>query len=155
MLPGTGDASLSGSGKENEKTMTKNETTVQETAKQDGAVATVGRSRRGSPFKSEAAFRRGLEKYVAYCAEKKRVPNAAGFCSYCGIMRKDFAALEERFPLQFDIAQSTFLDEALNTKAANTGAMLEFLMTLCRGHEEPAGGGLQVVCDHDAVEDGF
>ena len=139
--------------------MTKKDTTKQETETGSTASAAsvkgrVGRSRRGSGFQSEAAFRRGLEKYVQYCSEKKRVPNAAGFCSYCGIMRRDFAELEEKFPLQFDIAQSTFLDEALNTKAANTGAMLEFLMTLCRGHEETAGSGLQVVCDHDAVEDG-
>ena len=140
--------------------MTKKDTTKQETetvAAPAAAASTrgrAGRSRRGSGFRSEAAFRRGLEKYIQYCTEKKRVPNAAGFCSYCGIMRRDFAELEEKFPLQFDIAQSTFLDEALNTKAANTGAMLEFLMTLCRGHEEQAGDALRVVCDHDAMEDG-
>ena len=128
--------------------------TVAASAAAAPAKGRVGRSRRGSGFQSEAAFRRRLKDYVSYCTEKKRVPNAAGFCSYCGIMRKDFAALEERFPLQFDIAESTFLDEALNTKAANTGAMLEFLMTLCRGHEEQAGDALRVVCDHDAMEDG-
>ena len=113
------------------------------------------RPRAGAGFRTEAAFRRRLDEYVEMCREKKRVPNVPGFCSFCRIMRDDFAALKERFPLQFDVAQSTFLDEALNTKAANTGSMMDFLMTLCRMREEEStGDDLTVLCDHDMAEDG-
>ena len=83
-------------------------------------------------FESEAVFKRKLKSYIKHCnkseeEKKSRLPNAAGFCRFCGISREGFARLREVYPLMYDIAQSTFLDEALNTKMVNSATVMSFL----------------------------
>ena len=84
-------------------------------------------------FESEAVFKRKLKSYIKHCnksgedEKKRRLPNAAGFCRFCGISREGFARLSEVYPLMYDIAQSTFLDEALNTKMVNSATVMSFL----------------------------
>ena len=113
-------------------------------------------------FPSESVFRRKLKQYVRYCSEdesNKRLPNAAGFCRFCGIRRSDYAALRQVYPLMYDIAESTFIDEALNTKVVNSGAIMNFIHEFNASVTQPesAGAGeseLRIVLEHDGAEDG-
>jgi len=105
-------------------------------------------------FESEAIFRRKLKSYVKFCSEdehSRRLPNAAGFCRYCGIRRKDYAALKDVYPLMYDIAESTFIDEALNTKVVNSGAIMNFVHEFNASVTRPEenSGEFRLVCEHD------
>ena len=42
---------------------------------------------RPDAFESEAEFFRRLRAYLKFCDEPMRLPNAAGFCRFCGIRR--------------------------------------------------------------------
>jgi len=102
-------------------------------------------------FKSEKFFRTKLDDYLYHCKDEKikKLPNVAGFCSYCKIKRSDFLELEKQFPMQFDITMSTFTDEAINTKSPNTGATIEYITNIVdRNHNA------EVVCEHNPYEDG-
>jgi|GEM_PF-2187842 len=113
-------------------------------------------------FANEAVFRRKLKQYVRYCGEdesNKRLPNAAGFCRFCNIRRSDYAALREVFPLMYDIAESTFIDEALNTKVVNSGAIMTFIHEFNASVTQPeaevrAENQLRIVLEHDGEQDG-
>lgn len=112
-------------------------------------------------FESEAVFRRKLKSYIKRCnidEKNRRLPNAAGFCRFCGISRDDFAMLARVYPLMFDIAQSTFIDEALNTKMSNSAANMSFIAdfnrSLC-GVNEKDEDTLRIICEHDSHVDGI
>ncbi len=104
-------------------------------------------------FESEAVFRRKLKSYIKHCnkagedEKKSRLPNAAGFCRFCSISREGFARLKEVYPLMYDIAQSTFLDEALNTKMCNSATVMSFLADFNSriGEMTDEGGGEDTV----------
>lgn len=109
-------------------------------------------------FGSEAVFRRKLKSYIKHCnldEKHRRLPNAAGFCRFCSITRGDFAALAEIYPLMFDIAESTFIDEALNTKFPNSAANMSFLTELtdsiCGSDRSDT---LRIICEQDPALDG-
>ncbi len=105
-------------------------------------------------FSTEAEFWRRLRAYLKQCdAEPQRLPNVAGFCRFCRIRRADFAALKERFPLCYDVALSTFIDEALNRKALNTAATMTFLLEQLNGGEQE-GAQVRILCSHDPYADG-
>lgn len=104
-------------------------------------------------FESEAVFRRKLKSYIKHCNKSaedektRRLPNAAGFCRFCSISREGFAKLKTIYPLMYDIAQSTFLDEALNTKMLNSATTMNFLADFnCRVGEMPDED-----CDEDTI----
>ncbi len=108
-------------------------------------------------FGSEAVFRRKLKAYVKYCnaKETQRLPNVAGFCRFCKIRRTDFASLRTVYPLYYDLAQSTFMDEALNKKAPNASATMAFLLErVCAVEEQDTDGTLKILCEHDPIADG-
>ena len=109
-------------------------------------------------FNSAGAFKRKFEEYVRYCKsdEVRKLPNTAGFCCYCNITRADFFGLKKKYPLEFDVAMSTLLDEALNTKVSNTGATLEYIRGEINGYTAAAdsANGVEVICGHDSFEDG-
>ena len=110
-------------------------------------------------FETEAVFRRKLKSYVKHCnkpgedEKSRRLPNAAGFCRFCGISRENFARLRAVYPLMYDIAQSTFLDEALNTKMSNSAANMSFLAQFNRwvGEEDDGAesGTVRLITCHD------
>ncbi len=108
-------------------------------------------------FESEAVFRRKLKNYVKRCSDEnnRRLPNAAGFCRFAGIKREDFYNLSKSYPLIFDIAQSTFLDEALNTKLPNSAAYMSFIAGFndSVGRENDASE-VRVILEHDPEADG-
>ena len=84
----------------------------------------------GIVFESEAVFKRKLKSYIKHCnkdEKNRRLPNAAGFCRFCSISREGFAKLKTVYPLLYDVAQSTFLDEALNHKMVNSATTMSFL----------------------------
>ncbi len=112
-------------------------------------------------FATEAVFRRKLKSYIKHCTKQgedekaRRLPNAAGFCRFCQISRESFAGLKVSYPLMYDIAQSTFLDEALNTKMSNSAANMSFLAEFNRSVGEPeeaaAGDTVRLItCHQDA-----
>lgn len=107
-------------------------------------------------FAGEAEFRRKLRAYVKYCNTKdaERLPNVAGFCRFCKIRRSDFAALREAYPLCYDLAQSTFMDEALNKKAPNASATMAFLLERVCAVDEDEDGTVKILCAHDPMADG-
>lgn len=104
-------------------------------------------------FESESVFRRKLKSYIKHCnktgedSKDRRLPNAAGFCRFCGISREGFAKLKSVYPLMFDIAQSTFLDEALNTKMSNSATTMSFLADFNRRVGEESDED----CDEDTI----
>ncbi len=107
-------------------------------------------------FENEAVFRRKLKSYIKHCSDEKarRLPNAAGFCRFCLISRNDFANLKTQFPLMFDIAQSTFIDEALNTKFPNSAANMSFITDFNSSMSGERGDTVKIICEHDISEDG-
>lgn len=107
-------------------------------------------------FESEAVFRRKLKSYIKHCSDEKarRLPNAAGFCRFCSISRHDFAHLKEAFPLMFDIAQSTFIDEALNTKFPNSAANMSFITDFNNAISGESRDTVKIICEHDPSRDG-
>lgn len=108
-------------------------------------------------FRSATAFSRKFKEYVKYCKsdEVKKLPNTAGFCCYCNIMRTDFMMLKNKYPLEFDVAMSTLLDEALNTKVSNTSSTLDYIRSEVNGYSDTMNSnGVEVICDHDSYEDG-
>ena len=107
-------------------------------------------------FENEGAFKRKLKNYVKKCSDEKnrRLPNAAGFCRFAGIKREDFYNLSRFYPLVFDIAQSTFLDEALNTKLPNSASYMSFIAGFndSVGRDEGASE-VRVILEHDPDTD--
>lgn len=110
----------------------------------------------GAVFESEAVFRRKLKSYIKHCSNEKarRLPNAAGFCRFCSISRNDFAKLRATFPLMFDIAQSTFIDEALNTKFPNSAANMSFITDFNNSISGEGKDTVRIICEHDPSSDG-
>ena len=110
----------------------------------------------GAVFESEAVFRRKLKSYIKHCTNEKarRLPNAAGFCRFCSISRSDFAQLRIAFPLMFDIAQSTFIDEALNTKFPNSAANMSFITDFNNSISGEGKDTVRIICEHDPSSDG-
>ncbi len=108
-------------------------------------------------FDSEAVFKRKLKSYVKHCTNEKarRLPNAAGFCRFCSISRTDFARLKDAFPLMFDIAQSTFIDEALNTKFPNSAANMSFITDFNNLMSGEGRDTVRIICEHDPSSDGI
>ncbi len=106
------------------------------------------------PFASEADVERKLRAYLKHCTEPPRLPNVAGFCRFCHVKRSDFLALREQFPVAFDVALSTFMDEALNCKAANPASTMSFLLEQIASQEESGKPTLQIICAQDVDEDG-
>lgn len=128
-----------------------------EFADDGGETFSAKRSSDGRAITSEAMFRRKLKSYIKHCCEnekQKRLPNAAGFCRFCSISRKEFASLGECYPLMFDIAQSTFIDEALNNKFPNSAANMNYLAGLTNSICGLGGETLKIVCEHDPASDG-
>ena len=76
-----------------------------------------------------------LDSYTDYCRESdgRRVVSAAGFCRFCKITRGEFLALSKTLPRGFDIAQSVFLDEAINSKISNNAAVIGWLSSYNSG----------------------
>jgi hypothetical protein len=108
-------------------------------------------------FNSAAAFKRTFQEYVRYCKsdDVHKLPNTAGFCCYCNITRADFFDLKKKYPLEFDVAMSTLLDEALNTKVSNTSATLDYIRGEINGYTAAnSSDGVEVICGHDSFEDG-
>jgi hypothetical protein len=107
-------------------------------------------------FENEAVFRRKLKSYIKHCTNDKarRLPNAAGFCRFCSISRSDFAQLRVSFPLMFDIAQSTFIDEALNTKFPNSAANMSFITDFNNSMSGEGKDTVRIICQHDPSCDG-
>ena len=110
-------------------------------------------------FETEAVFRRKLKGYIKHCNKQgedektRRLPNAAGFCRFCGISREGFAKLREVYPLMYDIAQSTFLDEALNTKMVNSATVMTFLADfnsrVGEVSDEGEGDAIRLITSHE------
>lgn len=109
-------------------------------------------------FESEGVFKRKLKSYVKRCSDEsaRRLPNAAGFCRFAGITREDFFNLSKSYPLIFDIAQSTFLDEALNTKIPNSAAYMSFIAGFNDSvGRENAPSEMRVILEQDSQNDGI
>ncbi len=112
-------------------------------------------------FENEAVFRRKLKSYVKHCHDEKciRLPNAAGFCRFSGIRRQDFKALALSYPLLYDVAQSTFIDEAFNMKMPNSAAYMSFISQfnehLGENCEEDENGTVRVILEQDPETDGI
>ena len=104
-------------------------------------------------FRSAAALRKTRERYIAYCGEQKRIPNPAGFCAFAGITRAAFEALAAHYPLQYDLTRSVFIDEALNTKCPNSGAVMQFLTAMSAEAEAGKDEPYRLVCE-GGLEDG-
>ena len=131
----------------------------------------------GEEISLEDACREGylyrlLEDYVMSCAEsvdsaeeskktakksKRRFPNAAGFCRYCGIGEAEYDCLAAKYPVEFQRIQAVFEDEALNSEVSPT--VLTAYMKKWIGYEKPVkaqvcDGQIKIIFDHDIMEDG-
>ena len=111
-----------------------------------------------------------VEEYLSDCAaqrediakktSKKAVrgfPNVAGFCRYFHIGESEYAALEKKYPEDFDYLRAVFEDEALNSDISPTviSAYLKKRLGYERGYGgEIQDGQLKIVFEHDILEDG-
>ena len=59
--------------------------------------------------------------------------------------------MKDIYPLMYDIAESTFIDEALNTKVVNSGATMNFIHEFNESVTQPeqSGGELRLVLEHE------
>lgn len=107
-------------------------------------------------FRSSKAFERKFKEYIRYCKSDgvNRLPNTAGFCCYCNIKRSDFLKMKNLYPLEFDVAMSTLLDESLNTKVTNTSATIGYIHNEINGYIDNSDGDVEIICEHDSFEDG-
>ncbi len=105
-------------------------------------------------FSCTLQFERKLRDYLQFCNDGERLPNVAGFCRFAKIRRADFAALKARFPLAYDVAESTFIDEALNHRAPNTAATMTFLIDQVTLQEDAPRSAVQIICAQDVEADG-
>ncbi len=105
-------------------------------------------------FSCALQFERKLRDYLQFCDEKERLPNVAGFCRFAKIRRAEFSACKARFPLSYDIAESTFIDEALNHRAPNTAQTMTFLIDQIASRDDAPRPTVQIICAQDVETDG-
>lgn len=114
----------------------------------------MGKTKRREAVRSRARFYESFEDYLTLCAQKKRLPNAAGFCRYAKIKREELYALRECYPLEYDLLESALIDEALNMKAPNSGTTMSYLRSLVSPEIEREGDAVTIFCEHDGEADG-
>ena len=105
-------------------------------------------------IKTARGVRSLFSGYIAHCEEAKRIANMAGFCAHCRISRGELSDLKGQFPHEFDIICAALLDCALNSKIANSGAIMEYVEALPETLCDASVAGWRVVCAHNAEEDG-
>jgi hypothetical protein len=110
-------------------------------------------------FRSGGALLRAYADYAAACGEGKRFPNFAGFAAYRGMGRAELAALRLCYQREYDVICAALIDEALNSKIVNSGAVMEYIEglsgELSEAHIAPgADTPLRVVCAQSLREDG-
>lgn len=114
-----------------------------------------------------------LEKYIRSCRpsgedtapsrakrgiQKDRFPNLAGFCRFAEITPEELAALSEEYPEEICGIYATLEDEALNSSLP--AAILSVYLKKRLGYEgdrlpeEAEAASLQVLFEHDVMEDG-
>lgn len=107
------------------------------------------------PFKRESEYRRKLDEYLSFCesASPRRLPNAAGFCRYLRIGRREYALAAERFPRMTDVAELSFIDEALNMKAQNSSSTLGYISSMPEAIKGISSEGISVIAEGHSEED--
>lgn len=110
--------------------------------------------KRRAAVRSKLRFHESYEAYLTMCTQNRRLPNAAGFCRYAKIKREELFALRECYPLEYDLLESAFIDEALNMKAPNSGTTMSYLRSLTSPECGETGDGVTVFCEHDGEADG-
>ena len=114
----------------------------------------MGKTKRREAVRSRARFHESFEAYLTMCMQKRRIPNAAGFCRFAKIKREELYALRECYPLEYDLLESAFIDEALNMKVPNSGTTMSYLRSLTSPEEERDSGAVTIFCEHDGEADG-
>ena len=101
---------------------------------------------------TEKVFREKFRNYIADCkgGKPEKLANVAGFCVFCKISREEYAKMKALYPKMFDIAQATFFDEALNTKAVNSAQTMGFLHELVK--KADGESGVEVSWEHGSAD---
>lgn len=73
---------------------------------------------KGKPriFKTEQDFYDKFNEYIEYCREKEYLPNIAGFCRYCDIIRSTYYDQNKHYPYTFKKVEGILEDETINYK---------------------------------------
>ena len=68
---------------------------------------------KGQPrsFANEQIFIDKFKEYIAYCIEKKRFPNIAGFCAFADITKETFYKQQEYYSDSYNKARHLLEDE--------------------------------------------
>ena len=108
-------------------------------------------------FTTEQDFEDKFNEYVEHCIERDRLPNVAGFASYCKMHRDTFYKQKPRYPETFDIIQSVLEDETINSKGVKE-ALKIFILKAKYGYRErnenevATNMRIQIVDDLDEIE---
>ncbi|MCQ2354382.1 MAG: hypothetical protein MJ102_04660 [Clostridia bacterium] len=102
-----------------------------------------------------------MASYLNECsADTGRIPNAAGFCRYCGCGLNEFSLLRDAHPEIYDAVCAILEDEALNSGFSSSIMSVYLKLRLGYGGEEKSeksvadSGTLRLIFDHDAYADG-
>ncbi len=106
-----------------------------------------------------------LEEYLATCCETakkadQKLPNQAGFCRFLGCGVHAFSKFATEYPELADWLCAVFEDEVLNAERSPT--LLNSYLKRRLGYTEykkekeddPDGGALRLVFEHNILEDG-
>jgi hypothetical protein len=82
---------------------------------QEQKQSAIGRPRK---FPTEESFQQAFINYVEHCnsQDPKRIPNVAGFCVYCDMVRDTYYIQEDCYSDTFKKIQLAFEDQHLNIK---------------------------------------
>ena len=77
---------------------------------------------KGKPrkFKTEDDFIQAVKTYIVYCEGTGRLPNIAGFATYCDMNVDTFYAQQEYYSEAYKRVQSILEDGVINGKANDT-----------------------------------
>ena len=105
---------------------------------------------------------RKLKAYLNSCRipnvdtkkQEERLPNFAGFCASLGCGTRALEALRKAKPDVFDYLAAVLEDEALNS-SRSPAIVNAYIKDKFGGREDPEEAvGLQLVFEHDILEDG-
>jgi hypothetical protein len=78
-------------------------------------------------FDNEETFFNTFLEYIVFCEKKRKLPNIAGFCTFCMMHRSTFYEQEQYYPDTYELVQNALEDGTINCKHV-TDAFKQFYL---------------------------